>query len=121
MTWWIQLYLLLFVALLIAGLWDDCRSGRPLWSLWLAGLSCVVVVDLFVGRWQGSLIPEGTQLGKALYLMAVGWQLHEARLDLRQAGDDPDLTRGTIVLGTILSILFCLPAFVVAGISAFGS
>jgi hypothetical protein len=51
MPWWAFLYLGLFAALAVAGVWGD-HERRPAWFLTCAVLSNLAVVCFFVGFWR---------------------------------------------------------------------
>jgi hypothetical protein len=123
MTWWIIIYLGLFGMLSAGGLWDDYRDGRPAWFLGCAVVSNVIVIYLFVAFWQPSLrAPFGT-LAPVAFVASMCWELFQAVEDIRGLRSDPELSeRQQRVVASITAIalpIICLPAFIVAGISAF--
>lgn len=123
MNIWIQLYLAVFVVLSIAGILDDYRDRRPFWFLALSVLSNIIIVLLFIAYWNSSLLDGAGILSQVLFIAAIGWEAYQAVLDSHateeQANSETEGGRSTIILGTLLFLALSLPAFVVAGISAF--
>ncbi|MEZ6065614.1 MAG: hypothetical protein R3B90_07850 [Planctomycetaceae bacterium] len=124
MAWWTIGYLVLFGLLAVAGLWDDARNRRPAWFLGCAVVSNVTVIYLFVAFWQPSLrVPLGWA-APVLFVASMCWELFQSFEDLRGLRVDPQVSEtqqramATITAGVLLMV--CLPAFIVAGISAFG-
>jgi hypothetical protein len=68
--------------------------------------------------------PSGT-VAPAAFLAATAWEAFQAVEDLRRLRADPELAGGEPSLlataATIGLVVLCLPAFVVAGHSAFGA
>jgi hypothetical protein len=123
MSWWIISYLGLFGLLSAGGVWDDYRDRRPASFLACAGLFNLTVIYLFVAFWQPSLRLALGLVAPAAFIASMCWELFQAVEDIRGLRADPELSETQRrVVATITAValpLVCLPAFVVAGISAF--
>jgi hypothetical protein len=123
MSWWIIGYLGLFGVLSAGGLWDDYRDRRPAWFLACAVLSNLTVIYLFVAFWQPSLRLSLGLVAPVAFVASMCWELFQAVEDIRALRADPELSeteRGVVATMTAVALpLVCLPAFIVAGISAF--
>ena len=123
MSWWIIGYLGLFVVLSAGGLWDDYRDRRPAWFLACAVLSNLTVIYLFVAFWQPSLRSLLGLVAPVAFIVSMCWELFQAVEDIRGLRADPELSeteRRVVATMTAVALpLVCLPAFIVAGISAF--
>jgi len=125
MSLWTIIYLAFFGVLAAAGLWDDVRDRRPTWFLGCAVLSNLTVLYLFVAYWQPSLrVPLGV-VAPLAFVASMCWELFQAIEDIRALRSDPELSEGQQrVIASVAAIALpamCLPAFVLAGISAFRS
>ena len=123
MAWWVILYLGLFAVLSVAGLLDDYRDRRPAWFLACAVASNFTVIYLFVAFWQPSLLSGLGVVAIAAFIASMCWELFQAIADIRALRADPELsdTQQRVVAGmtVVALLLICLPAFVIAGMSAF--
>ena len=123
MSWWIIIYLGLFGLLSAAGLWDDYHDRRPAWFLGCAVASNLTVIYLFVAFWQPSLRSPLGLVAPVAFIASICWELFQAVQDIRALRTDPELSETQQrVIPTITAIalpMICLPAFIVAGISAF--
>ena len=123
MSWWIIIYLGMFGVLAAGGLWDDYHARRPVWFLGCAVLSNLTVAYLFVAFWQPSLRAPFGIVAPVAFVGSMCWELFQAVEDIRGLRSDPELSqRQQRVVASITAIalpLICLPAFIVAGISAF--
>lgn len=118
MTWWIQLYLVLYVIFSIAGLWDDYRSKRQIRFFIGAGFSNSIVVFLFVCYWHASGLSGMGGIAQVAFVGAMGWELFQAIQDIKAEKEDSG-SLGDVILGPALAAEISLPAYIVAGISAF--
>jgi len=120
---WIQLYLAVFIVFSIAGILDDFRERRPFWFLALAGLSNIIIVLLFIAYWNRSWLDGVGILAQVLFIAAMVWEGYQAVLDFCATGaptnSEEEEGRPALILGVLLFSVLCLPAFVIAGISAF--
>lgn len=120
---WIQLYLAVFIVFSIAGILDDFRERRPSWFLAFAGLSNIIIVILFIAYWNRSWLDGVGTLAQVLFITAMAWEGYQAVLDFRATGAESNSEeeggRAALIIGILLFSVLCLPAFVVAGISAF--
>ena len=125
MSWWTIIYLGLFGVLAAAGLWDDVRDRRPAWFLGCAVISNLTVIYLFVTFWHQSLRAPLGLIAPLAFVGSMCWELFQAVEDIRALRLDPELSereqRVTASIAAISLPVICLPAFVVAGISAFRS
>ena len=125
MSLWTIIYLALFGVLGMAGLWDDVRDRRPTWFLGCAVISNLTVIYLFVAYWQPSLRAPWGVVAPLAFVASMCWELFQAVEDIRALRSDPELSEGQQrVVASVAAIalpVMCLPAFVVAGISAFRS
>jgi hypothetical protein len=123
MSWWIVSYLGLFGVLSAGGVWDDYRDRRPAWFLACAVLSNLTVIYLFVAFWQPFLRSLLGLVAPVAFIASMCWELFQAVEDIRGLRADPKLSETERhVVATITAValpLVCLPAFIVAGISAF--
>jgi hypothetical protein len=123
MSLWIIIYLGLFGVLSVGGLWDDYRDRRPTWFLACAVASNLTVVYLFVAFWQPSLRSPLGLAAPVAFIASMCWEIFQAVEDIRGLRADPELSETQQrVIATITAIalpVICLPAFIVAGISAF--
>ena len=123
MSWWVLSYLALFGVLAVAGFWDDFRDRRPAWFLACVFASNVTIVFLFVAFWQPSLRSPLGLAAPVAFVASMCWEVFQAVEDLRALRADPELSRTQQrVVATITAValpVICLPAFIVAGISAF--
>ena len=123
MSWWIIIYLGLFGVLSAGGLWDDYRTQRPAWFLALAVVSNLTVIYLFVAFWQPSLRSLLGLVAPVAFIASMCWELFQVVEDIRGISADPELSKiQQLVFATIAAValpVICVPAFVVAGISAF--
>lgn len=122
MPWWVIVYLVLFVALAAAGLWDDVQDRRPAWFLTCAILSNLAVVYLFLAFWRPVLrVPLG-YAALIAYFASMCWEACQAVGDLRSLRNDPALVAKQrdilAVVAAVATLVISLPAYVVAGISA---
>lgn len=124
MPWWAILYLVCFTALGVAEVWGDCRDRRPEWFLACAIFSNLAVVYLFVAFWQPFLRVPLWHGAPVIYLAAVFWEFSSIVDDVRSLHGDPNMRetqrRIVPVVTATMTMAICLPAFVVAGISALG-
>ena len=125
MSWWTIIYLGLFGVLAAAGLWDDVRDRRSAWFLGCAVISNLTVIYLFVTFWHPSLRAPLGLIAPLAFVGSMCWELFQAVEDIRALRLDPELSereqRVTASVAAISLPVICLPAFVVAGISAFRS
>ena len=123
MSLWTIIYLALFGVLAAAGLWDDVRDRRAAWFLGCAFISNLTVIYLFVAYWQPSLRAPLGLVAPLAFVASMCWELFQAVEDIRALRSDPELSeRQQRVVASVTAIALpaiCLPAFVVAGISAF--
>ena len=119
MTWWSISYLSLFVILAVAGLVSDFRDKRPFWFLVLAIASNATVIYLFVAFWSHSLRLALGVVAPLLFVAALCWEVFRLVTDIREIRNDTETTANELrtIVGIILAVL--LPAFIVAGMSAF--
>jgi hypothetical protein len=123
MTWWIIIYLGVVVVISGAGIWDDIRDGRPAWFLACAVVSNLVLIGLFVAFWLPWLRAPLGLVAPVAYIASMLWELFQAVEDLRglrasrQLAEAHKQVIGVIV--TLLLLMFILPVYIVAGISAF--
>lgn len=123
MSWWIIVYIGLFILLSAAGLWGDYCDRRPAWFLVCAFLANVIVVYLFITFWHTSLrIPLGV-VAPIAFIASMCWEAFQAIEEILDLPADPELTvkqqRTVAALTTVALIILCVPVFIVAGISAF--
>ena len=125
MPWWSIIYLALFGVLAAAGLWDDFRDRRPAWFLGCVVFSNLTVIYLFASYWQPFLRAPLGVMAPVAFVASMFWELYQAFLDIRAISADPELSKtGQRTIAGITAIalpITCLPAFIVAGISAFGA
>jgi hypothetical protein len=123
MSWWIITYLGLFGILSAGGLWDDYNERRPAWFLACAVASNLTVIYLFLAFWQPSLRSSLGLAAPAAFIASMCWELFQVIEDFRGLRADPKLTETQQrVVATVTAValsLICLPAFIMAGISAF--
>ena len=123
MSWWIIIYLGLFGVLSAGGLWDDYCDRRPAWFLACAVASNLTVIYLFVAFWQPSLRSHLGLVAPVAFIASMCWEFYQAVEDIRGLCADPELSETQQrVVATITAValpVVCLPAFVIAGISAF--
>lgn len=123
MPWWVTLYFALFGLLALAGIWDDYSDRRPVWFLCCAVLSNLVIVFLFIAFWYPLLSNSLGFAAPVVFLGSVGWEVYEAVRDIRALRSDPELSesqqRFVATLTAVAIPVICLPAFIVAGITAF--
>lgn len=125
MSWWIVIYLGLFGVLSAGGMWDDYRDRRPAWFLACALISNLTVIYLFVAFWQPSLRSPLGLVAPMAFIASMCWELFQAVEDIRSLRADPELSetqqRVVATISAVALLVVCLPAFVVAGISAFSA
>jgi hypothetical protein len=123
MSWWSLIYLGLFGVLAAAGLWDDIRNRRPAWFLGCVVFSNLTVVYLFAAYWRPSLLAPWSVMAPVAFVVSMCWELLQGIQDIRALDADPELseTEQRLITGiTAIALpITCLPAFIVAGISAF--
>ncbi|HEU4340453.1 MAG TPA: hypothetical protein VFU31_02665 [Candidatus Binatia bacterium] len=123
MSWWIISYFVLFAVLAAGGLWDDWRDRRPAWFLGCALLSNVIIAYLFVAFWQPSLRAPLGVVAQLAFAASICWELFQLVQDIHGLHSDPELSeRQQRLYATVVAIavpLICLPAFLIAGITAF--
>ncbi|HEY9467903.1 MAG TPA: hypothetical protein VIR54_32640 [Vicinamibacterales bacterium] len=122
MPWWIAAYLVSFAMLGVAGLWDDYTDRRPGWFLACSVVANVTVIYLFVALWQPSLRSQLGMLAPVAFIASVCWEWFQAIEDIRSMRTNPELSEAqpsTVATATVVMLVICLPAFAVAGISAF--
>lgn len=125
MPWWAILYLVCFAALSVAGVWGDCRERRPAWFLACAILSNLALVYFFVAYWRPVLRVSFWHAAPVIYLASVLWEVFSMVDDVRSLRGEPSMVewerRIVPVVTAVATAVICLPAFIVAGISAFAS
>ena len=123
MPWWSIIYLGFFGLLAAAGLWSDYREGRAAWFLACALFSNLTIIYLFVAFSEPSLRSRLGSVAPVVFVAAMCWELFQAVEDIRGLRSDTELAESQRrVIATLTAVglsLICLPAFVVAGISAF--
>ena len=123
MNWWIITYFALFGMISLGGLWDDWCHNKPPWFLICSLFSTVVVGLLFAGFWYSGCHAILSCLAIPLFIAAAVWEVFQGVDDIRSLTRDPELSEKEDSLanaaGVILATVLVLPAFVVAGISAF--
>jgi hypothetical protein len=123
MSWWIIVYIGVFILLSAAGLWDDYCDRRPVWSLVCALLANLTVAYLFVTFWHTSLRSPVGIVAPTAFVASMCWEAFQAIKEILDLPADPELTakqqRAVVALTTVALIVLCVPVFIVAGISAF--
>ena len=119
MPWWVILYFGIFCLLGLAGIWDDYRDQRPGWFLGCAVISNLIVAYLFVAYWQPALLAPLGSIGSGGFVAAMGWELFQAVEDSRALNTASEFPRKVAIATVIVGPLICLPAFIIAGVSAF--
>jgi hypothetical protein len=119
MPWWAVLYFFMFCLLSVAGIWDDCRDKRPVWFLGCAIVSNVIIAYLFVAYWQPTMRVPLSSIASVAFLAAICWELFQAAEDIRALRTATEFSSTLTVITAITYPVICLPAFIVAGISAF--
>ena len=118
MPWYLVTYLLVFVALGIAGIVDDWRSRRPF--AWIAAM----VTTLLVGVLSVSAFAFpgiGNALRGwlwALLAFAVAMEVVSAVSDLRSVTGDGETSRFEAVLSMLAVAALTLPAYALGVIAA---
>ena len=125
MSLWTVIYLALFGAVAAAGLWDDVRDRRPTWFLGCVVISNLTVSYLFVAYWHPSLRSPWGVVAPLAFVASMCWELFQAVVDVRVLRSDAEPSEGDQrLIASIAAIALaavCLPAFVIAGMSAFRS
>jgi hypothetical protein len=123
MSWWAVVYFGLFGVLSVAGLWDDFCERRPAWFLTCAVVSNLIVAYLIVAYWRQSLSAALGIVAPVAFVVSMGWELFQEVEYLHEMHSDPELSEGEQNVFThitaIVTLAICLPAYIVAGISAF--
>ena len=123
MPYWVIAYLIVFGVVAAAGIWDDWRTKRPSWFLACAVTANVTVAWLFTTYWHSALHPSGRFIAPVAYLLAMTWELYQAIDDTLDANSDPSISRTQrrteAAVTLVILAVTCVPAYVVAGISAF--
>lgn len=119
MPWWAILYLGLFGLLAVGGLQNDMENRRPAWFLACAVVSGTAIMYLFAAHWLPWLRAPETAVASA-YVAAMSWELYQLYDDVRRISHDPDMSLALQYATSGFVIVFSLPMFIVAGISAFG-
>ena len=123
MSWWAIIYFGLFGVLSVAGLRDDFCERRPAWFLACAVVSNLIVAYLIVAYWREFLSAAWGIVAPVAFVVSMCWELFQAVEDLREWHSDPDLLESEQRFVTIFTAItfpvMCLPAFIIAGISAF--
>ena len=125
MAWWIKFYLLLYVIFAIAGMWDDYKAKRSIGYIFAAGLSNVVIVGLFVALLNPEKLERFGMLVPWAFVAAMCWEVFQFVEDNWSERSETDRIRirsrdrRALIVGVLLYMAISLPAFIVAGISAF--
>lgn len=123
MSWWFGIYLGLYAVLSAAGLRDDYRDRRPAWFLASAIASNLTVAFFFIAFWQPSFCAPLGLAAPLAFIAAMCWEWFQTAQDIRRLCAEPGLSapqqRLIAIISTLFSLTICLPAFAVAGISAF--
>jgi len=119
MSWWITFYFVVFCLLSIAGICDDYRDRRPSWFLGCAIVANLIVAYLFVAYWQPTLRASLGSIASVAFVAAMCWELFQGAEDIRALYADPEVSHAVTVVTALAYPLICLPAFIVAGLTAF--
>lgn len=123
MNCWIIVYFVLFGVLSLAGLWDDWFRRKPKWFLLCSLFANIIVGLLIAGFWYSGCRAIFSFFAVPLFVAAALWEVFQAVDDIRSDTRDPAMTEKEDTLGKVIGVLLALclilPAFVVAGISAF--
>ena len=122
MTWWISLYLGLFLAVAASGLLDAYRDHTSRWFLVAHTLSKIAVAYLFVAFWYPALRPPLAVAAPA-FIGALFLAVFDVLHDIRTMPIDPNISesryRAQGAMTLIVLLLVNGPAFAIAGITAF--
>jgi hypothetical protein len=123
MSFWIIAYFALFGVFSLIGLWDDWSRRKPRWFLICSLFANIVVGLLFAGFWYSDCRAIFGFVAAPLFVATALWEVFQAVNDIRSEKRDQKLTEKeetlAKVVGVILAFCISLPAFIVAGISAF--
>ena len=123
MSWWIIIYLGLFTTLSAGGFWDDFCNRRPVWFLGCTVASNLTVIYLFVAFWCPSLRIFLGNVAPIIFVASMFWELFQVVEDIHGLQPDPEISkkwrRVIYVFAALALPVICLPAFIIAGISAF--
>ncbi|MBI3417792.1 MAG: hypothetical protein HY043_21075 [Verrucomicrobia bacterium] len=123
MSSWIIIYLCLFGAISAGGVWDDYRNQRQAWVLGCAIVSNLTVAYLFVAFWQPTLRIPLSFVAPLAFAASMCWEMFQVFEDIRTLRADPKLNEmkqpAIAIFIAVALLVICLPAFIVAGISAF--
>ncbi len=122
MEWWQAVYFGIYLILAIAGIWNDFSEGRPAFFLGAAFLSNFIILYLCIIYWYPSVDFTIGYLAPVALAAAIGWEIYQVYLDLlspESSEEESSLSRKEKQVIACAMILFYLPAFFVAGKSAF--
>lgn len=120
MPWWSIVYLVLFLAVVVAGTWLEVRDGEdtPLVHV-MDALSVTICAYLFISFWVDTWRLALGASAPWLFLFSAGWQIYDTPRGMRNALADPELSPREKQWMLIGVTAFLLPAYAVAGVAAF--
>jgi hypothetical protein len=121
--WWSIIYIALFLFVVVVATWFDPgehQGGDKEVILVLDSISALVCAYLFASFWVSSWRQLPGPAAPWLFVLAAGWQVYDTPRGLRKFLAQPDLSAREKRWVLAVSIPFFLPAYVVAGMAAFG-
>ena len=120
MPWWSIVYLVSFLAVVVAGTWLEVRDGGDTRLLHVLDVvSVMICAYLFISFWVSSWRQPLGAIAPWLFVFAAGWQIYDTPRGMRNALADPDLSEREKRWALVGVTAFLLPAYAVAGVAAF--
>lgn len=112
------LYLLVFVAVVLGGLWEDLKKGRTWLLVVPLCFADVVVFALALGPPLIDFTPK--PVGFALIGFAIALNAVALRWDIRELREEPqdeDSPKSLVGCATFVALVVVLPAFAMAAVN----
>lgn len=119
MPWWALIYLILFVAVVAVATREDIRDGERVRFIIFDSVAAVIFAYLLAAFWVHQLREAVGWFAPIAFILAIGWEIADMPRGLRQVRGDSELTEMEKRFLLVGGFIFCLPAYVIAGISAF--
>jgi hypothetical protein len=119
MPWWALVYLVVFASIFVVSMYSAYRDGEKVWIFLSDCAAGVVLIYLFAGFWLLSLSEAVGAFAPFLFLLAMGWEIASTPHDLKEIIADTSSSKTDKICGVTFAIVWALPAYIVAGMSAF--
>ena len=119
MPWWAIIYLVLFIIFIVGAVYVSFREGEPRLLLVFDSFTGIVFAYLVTAFWLHPLREVLGWFAPVAFAIAIGWEIADTPRELRKIHSDPELSDMEKRLAPVIGIGICIPAYVLAGMTAF--